>query len=206
MTVLFSNLAILRCVMRGRLHDQLIENVFFFRTKTTGSPDNEVLTDIRTHTWDLLKEDISSEYLCESFTLQELYPTMRDPTELVVEQNASLAGLANPTSVASVISLKTGLGGRRNRGRKYMAGLVKEESINSRIDSTRLASMQENWDAVAFWFRLANTSAYTEWGILHRSANGAPVPIAADSFVPITSVVVRSITGTMRTRIPGHGA
>lgn len=165
-----------------------------------------MLADIRTHTWDYMKLDLSAELLCESITLQELFPVMRDPEELSVAQNASLSGEACPTSVAAVISLKTGLGGRRNRGRKYVAGLVKDESINSRIDDTRLGSMQTQWDAVAFWFRPANASAYVDWGIIHRSSGGTPVPIDATNFVPITSVVVRSITGTMRTRIPGHGA
>lgn len=206
MTVLFSNLAICRAVLRMRLHQQLVENVFFFRTRVANSPSAEVLADIRTHTWDYIKADLSSELLLESITLQELYPTARDPEELVVGQNATLTAESCPSSVACVVSLKTGLGGRRNRGRKYVAGLAKDESINSRIDDTRLGSMQTNWDSVAFWFRAANSSAYVDWGLVHRSQGGTPVPIDATNFVPITSVVVRSITGTMRTRIPGHGA
>jgi hypothetical protein len=202
----YSDAAIVRAVLRMRLHGQLIENVFFLRTKNAGIPDNEIAASVRTEIWNRLNDEVSSELTCEAITVQEIFPNAKDPFELAVNEAGVLPDEAAPTAVAAVVSMKTGLGGRSNRGRKYIAGLQRTNIDQSRIDAGRLASMQGTFDLMQAFFNAGNNLSNLTWGIFHRTKNGQPVPLSANSYTPVTSVNVQPFTGTMRSRLPGHGA
>lgn len=203
---LYSNAAIVRSVIIQRLHNQLVENVFYFRTKNADIPDSEIATTIRNEVWRHFDDNISAEVTCEAITVQELFPVARDPYELAVGEVGAQEGDAMPAANAVVVALKTGLGGRRNRGRKYIAGYKADDTENSRLIDTALAATQADWDTINTFFQVGNSLSNLTWGVVHRSLAGAPVPLTADSYVPITSVVVRPVIGTMRSRLPGHGA
>lgn len=202
----YSDAAIIRGVVKGHLHGQLIENVFFFRAKNAGIPDFEIAATVRDKVVNYMQQSVSEQMVFESNTVQEIFPVMRDPFELVYTRGGLQVGEAAPSLVAGIVSLKTGLGGRRNRGRKYVAGLLRDNIDSSLIDVGRVASMQSEWETINSWFQVGNALSNLTWGILHRSFNGAPVPVDANSYVPITSVVVQRIAGSMRTRRPGRGA
>lgn len=203
---LYSNLAIVRAVIMQRLHQQLVENVFHFRTKNADIPDNEIAATIRNECWRRFNDNISAEVTCEAITVQEIFPVARDPFELAVGESGEQEGDAMPPANAVVVALKTGLGGRRNRGRKYVAGYRQDQTENGRLIAGTLAATQADWDAINQFFQQGNGLSNLTWGIVHRMNNGAPVPLAADSYVPITSAVVRPIIYTMRSRLPGHGS
>ena len=202
----YSDAAIIRAVVRGRLHGQLIENVFFLRAKNAGIPDNEIAATVRDKIVNEMQKSVSEEMVFEANTVQEIFPVARDPFELTYTRAGLQVGLAAPSLVAAIVSLKTGLGGRRNRGRKYVAGLLRDNIDQSIIDAPRVASMQTEWGAINSWFAASNNLSNLTWGIVHRTLNGAPVPLSADSYVPITSIVVQNVAGSMRTRRPGRGA
>lgn len=202
----YSDAAIIRGVVSGHLHGQLVENVFFFRAKNAGIPDNEIAATVRDKVVDQLNNDVSEQMVFERVKVQEIFPVMRDPFELPINMAGVQAGEAAPSLVAGIVSLKTGLGGRRNRGRKYVAGLLRDNIDLSLIDQARVDSMQVSWNSINSWFAADNNLSNLTWGILHRTLNGAPVPLSADSYVPITSVVVQRVAGSMRTRRPGRGA
>jgi hypothetical protein len=203
---LYSNAAIVRAVLMMRLHNQLVENVFHFRTKNADIPDSEIATTIRNEVWRHMDDNLSAELTCESITVQEIFPVARDPYELAVGEVGAQEGDSLPTANAVVVALKTGLGGRTNRGRKYVAGYRADDTENSRLIDTSLAATQADWDTINTFFQVGNSLSNLTWGILHRRHAGAPVPLSADSYVPITSVVVRAPLGTMRSRLPGHGS
>jgi hypothetical protein len=203
---LYSDAAIVRAVVKAHLHGQLIENVFFLRTKNANIPDNEIAATVRDKILNYMQQSVSDEYVAFGVTVQEIFPVKRDPYELALTRAGLQVGLAAPSLVAAIVSLKTGFGGRRNRGRKYVAGLLRDNIDQSIIDAPRVTSMQSEWDSINSWFQQSNNLSNLTWGILHRTLNGAPVPLDANAYVPITSVVVQSIAGSMRTRRPGRGA
>lgn len=202
---LYSNAAIVRAIVKMRLHGQLCENILHLRTKNALIPDNEIAATVRDQYWRALNDEISEEVTCETVSVQEIFPTPTDPFELAVAEVGAQVGNAIPTSVAAVVAMKTGLGGRRNRGRKYIPGLLMSNCENSVIDDARFASLQAVMNNINSWFQQGNALSNLVWGVLHRRAAGAPVPLDAAAFVPVTSVILRRVLGTMRSRIPGHG-
>lgn len=201
-----SNAAILRVVVKMTMHSQLVENVWYVRTKNAAIPESEVITTIRDNIWRKINQNISGDVTCDAISIQEIFPVHQDPYEEAIGEDGQLEGEALPTEVAAVVALKTGLGGRRNRGRKYIAGLVPGDTSQSRIISTRFDALQSDLNEIKNFFLASNSFSNLEMGIVHRSLAGAPVPLTADSFVPVNNIILRQILGTMRTRIPGHGA
>lgn len=202
---LYSDAAIVRAVVKMTLHGQLCENVIHLKTRNADIPDNEIAATVRDKYWRLLNDEVSEQVTCDSISVQEIFPNAKDPFELAVAEVGAQVGDAIPTSVAAVVAMKTGLGGRPNRGRKYIPGLLMTNCENSRIDDARFASLQAVMENINAWFQTAQAQSNLWWGILHRRLNGQPVPLGANSFVPVTSVLLRRILGTMRSRIPGHG-
>jgi len=201
----YSNAAIVRAVVKGLMHEQLIENVYMLRTKNAGIPDSEIAATVRDKIVNQMMPNFSVEYVVNTVSVQEIFPTPTDPFELAVSIDGDSEGEPLPTFNAVVVALKTGLGGRRNRGRKFYAGMSAGEVDNSRITSTRLSALQADVDAINSWFAAGNSLSNLTWGIVHRQLNGTPVPLSADSYVPITSAIVRPVLGTMRSRKIGHG-
>lgn len=202
----YSNAAIVRAICKYRMHEQLIENIWHFRTRNAGIPDNEIALTIRNEVVRRFLPRQSDDITCEAISVQEIFPTARDPYELNVGEVGAQEGASIPTAMAVVVSQKTGFGGRRNRGRKYFAGLIESDEENSRISNTAKGEWQGALNLVSAFFAESNAQSNLSLGIVHRSLNGQPVPLAADSFVIITSQTVNSVLGTFRTRIPGHGA
>lgn len=203
----YSDHAIVRTVLRGRLHGQLCENVWYLRTKVANSVDENIaINDARDHIWNAIKPNVSNEYLLEVITVQEIFPNPTDPYLLIVNATGTLDGPAIPTLVAAVISLKTGFGGRRNRGRKYIAGLLRDEVDNSRVDDVRVNGLSAAAGSIVNWFLPTNALAFTELGIVHRRLNGQPVPLSNDSFVNVTLAYCNPFLGSMRSRNIGHGS
>lgn len=205
MAILYSDAAIIRAVIYQTLHFQEVQNVYFVRAKNASIPGNEILLTIRDEIARRWKPVQSSQLTIDRITIQELYPVARDPEELAVAEVGAVATNAVPTGMAVVASQKTGLGGRSNRGRKYIAGLTEDDHENSRINPDRIDEWQAQATAIQNFFAAGNASSNLIMGIVHRSSGGAPVPIGAGSFVNMTSLTVKSILGTMRSRLPGHG-
>lgn len=205
MAVLYSNLAIIRVVIYHTLHFQECQNRYYVRTKNADIPGNEILLTIRDEVWRRWKPVLSSQVTCDRITIQELHPVARDPEELAVAELGAIATNAVPTGMAVVVSQKTGLGGRHNRGRKYIAGITEDDHENSRINPDRIDEWQAAADTIKNFFLASNASSNLVMGIV-KNAGGTPrPPIAAGDFVPQTSLIVKSVLGTMRSRLPGHG-
>lgn len=198
--------AIIRAVCIGSLDSQLVENVYHLKAKNAGIPDNEIAATVRDKIVTQLQPNFCDELVFTAVTVQEIFPTPRDPYELAINIAGGQAGDPLPSFNAGVCALKTGLGGRRNRGRKYYAGLLNDDITASRIITSRLGALQIDMDAINSWFAAGNGLSNLTWGIVHRQLNGAPVPLAANSYVPITSAVFRDVVGTMRSRKIGHGS
>lgn len=201
----YSNAAIVRAVCRYTLDGQLVENVWTLRTRNAGIPDSEIALSVRNEIVRRLLPRQTDELTCDIISVQEIFPTPTDPYELAVAESGAIEGDPLPTAMAIVVAQKTGFGGRRNRGRKYIAAIPEADVEASRLTAGRLADWQSAVDLITAFFAPGNALSNLDLGILHRVSGGAPVPLAAGSFVQVTSQIVRSVLGTMRSRIPGHG-
>lgn len=202
----YSNAAIVRVIIKYRMHGQLIENIWHVRTRNVGIPDEEIAITCRDNIVRRLLPRQSDDITCESLSVQEIFPTPTDPFELNVGEVGAQEGASIPSAMAVVMSQRTGFGGRRNRGRKYFAGLIESDEADSRISATAKGEWQGAVDLITNFFKESNALSNLSLGIVHRSLGGNPVPLAAGSFVIVTSQTINSVLGTFRTRIPGHGA
>lgn len=201
----YSNAAIVRAIAYYTLDSQLVENVWILRTRNAGIPDSEIATSFRNEVVRRFLPRQTDELTCDRVSVQEIFPTPTDPFELAVAESGAIEGDPLPTAMALVMAMKTGFGGRRNRGRKYIAAVPEADVEASRLTSARLADWQGAADLIAAFFAAGNALSNLDLGILHRVNAGAPVPLTADSFVRVTSLIIRPVLGTMRSRIPGHG-
>jgi hypothetical protein len=206
MAILIPANAIHRVTIKYHYDLQLVENVYWIQSHVNNTNLDTIALDMRdliVRKWQQVQKDTC---VCESVIVQEVLPAPLDPFERSVGEAGLQTGDGLPQVMAVVASLKTGLGGRRNRGRKYIAGVLSAHEVAGRLEATAQGTWQAKADGIYQAFRPFDTVSNYTMGIMHRSLGGAPVPIAVENFVPVTQIFVQSILGTMRSRIPGHGA
>lgn len=204
MAILIGIESILRVTLEAQLHGQRCLNVFHFMNQTEMTDaaiediiNNRLLGEIAAYQ--------SDEVLWTLITVQSLWPVLTEGYQEAKSYPGGTAGEALPPANAGIVSMRTGFGGKRNRGRKYIFGLGMNNVTNGEIDSTFLATIQGRWDTMQASFGPTGTEPLL-WGILHKTFNGNPVPINASAFVGCSQVIVRRGFGTMRSRLPGHGS
>lgn len=111
-----------------------------------------------------------------------------------------VGGAPLPNSVAFCVQLRSSMGGRSYRGRKYLSG----HTILTADGNTAKAPYLANVQTVLTALRAGLTGASFVWGVLSRWHDHAPR--AAGTFVPIISTPVTDATlDSQRRRLPGRG-
>jgi len=200
---------VVQVVIKGRINSQETNNVLHFGTNTVNPAYLQLLLDII----DCLRTNramFSDAFTVEKLTARELYPVPLDEIELTPSPALVGSGLpALPTFNAALISLSTGLGGRSNRGRLFMPGVISNDVSNSKISATGLAKWQafitcmigkfvgaaDNVDAVPF-----------NWVVLSRKKSGVNYATAGDAVARVRSAQIKDVVATMRSRKLGVGS
>lgn len=191
--------SILRVVVHYLLDNQECENVFYITNHADSTL--EAMEDVCNNNLLNYFNDLSNEIAVTSQSVQSLSPLHTDPYEEAKAFNGGDLFAALPVANACIVSLKTGLGGRHNRGRKYLAGIPQQDVDNSRLTEDKRAEMQTTWNAINAYFGVGGSGLAT-WGVYH---NAGTVAAPSHVFVGINSAIVRPTLGTMRSRLPGHG-
>lgn len=192
--------SIIKYTIKGLLDGQETNNIFHLRLKADSTL--ELIEDyLNNNLLGQFFDELSNEYECTSVSVQSIFPVLTDPYEEAKAFAGSDAFAALPVANACIVSMKSGLGGRTKRGRKYLAGIVAQKVDDSRLTEAMRLGLQNEWDGMNAKFKEGGIGELT-WGILSSKPAGAPI---GDRFVPVNSVIVRPILGTMRSRLPGHG-
>jgi hypothetical protein len=191
--------SILRIVINSLLDQQLVENVFYITNHAASTL--EAMENVVNNNMLNFYNDLSNEIACTSVSVQSLSPVHTDPYEEAKAFNGGDLFAALPVANAAIVSMKTGLGGRHNRGRKYLAGIPQQDVDNSRLTEDKRLEMQTTWNNMNNYFGADGIGEAT-WGIYHREG---VAPNFNHVFVAVNSVIVRPILGTQRSRLPGHG-
>jgi hypothetical protein len=129
-----------------------------------------------------------------------------DPLEAFdgpVEVQGDRAGDPLPPQVSPLISWRTGLIGRRNRGRTYLPAPVENDQVAGELSVTYLEGMQNVADSM---IALSN-GLVTAWQLVIYGAPNPDVdPPLAENIVPVTSAVMRRDLATQRRRRIGTGS
>lgn len=103
---------------------------------------------------------------------------------------------ALPNSIAMVVSHRSGLAGRSNRGRSYLTGLPEEYLTGNTWSTTATGAARTAFLAFSVGLQ---TDGYAHV-ILSRQRNKLPLPVP--EMVPVVGYVVDTRVDTQRRRIP----
>lgn len=184
-----------------------------------GVPDEIICTlGVREQTGDLEQSDLDDvrdawvanivPMLSDLMTFEKV--VARDAGGVFLESFDGTAGASSsqflPVSNAVIVEKRTGVSGRRNRGRMYLpvAGDASTDSAGV-VDGTALAGIQTNMDGLQTDIETAMGAAPGGMYILHSKGWDGAVEPADPGNAPaptlITSFVAKSLIGTQRRRI-----
>jgi len=192
------NPSVARVVLNVQRDTRKFANVFHM-TRT----DNAVLniTDLEAMTAALAEwwTDNYRTTVIDIVVSESAVATKLDPDDPIQDQNFfSAAGTVaspapRPGNVTAVMSWRTGLAGRKHRGRSYHVGVDGDQILTTdNLVGFYLAQLT----AAATEFLTILTIAGLKAVIFHR---------VDDSFTDVTGVVVDQLVDSMRTRLAGRG-
>lgn len=202
------------CRIVGRLHGGACINVFHLAT-------NEVIND-QSNLDDLLLQlaqamlecavdtllpAVTSDYELVQCDAKRIFPVQSDPIVATAPPNS--VGQRGPTSVsfaASLVNLRTGGGGRRGRGKKFLPPPGEADISTSEIDNATLLLIAAFLTCLAGKFLGANPSTFWILGIYSKTTDKELGHDFNDSFRIVTSLNPVAQLATMHSRKVGVGA
>jgi hypothetical protein len=200
---------VVEITVKGRLHNQETNNVWHFGTNTVNPNYIQLMLDIIDclRVWRAM---FSDQLTIEKLTARELFPVPLDEIEHTPNPALVGSGLpALPSFNAALITLSTGLGGRSNRGRKFMPGVIGNDVSSGRISATGLAKWQSFITCMIGKF-ISNTANVDDVPfhlcVLSRKNAGVNYATAGTAAVPVKAMQIKDVVATMHSRKIGVGS
>lgn len=199
--------------INGTIHGQQTVNVLNFATNSVildaGALDTLLLqlaVALLECVETTLLDAVTIDWKAVSVDAKRIYPATSDP--IVATADPFSTGTLPTTSVSfasTLLSLRTGAGGRRGRGRMFLPPPGEANILNSGVDSTTLAAIAAFAACVATKF--LGVSATTDWrlGVLSRVTAGPTLAAFDTGFRQVTSLNPVANMACMRSRKVGHG-
>lgn len=203
-----------QCRIIGEIHGQQTVNVLHFATNDTIADEGELDTILLALAAAMLDcvittllPAVTSDWKAVKCDARRISPSPSDP--IVATADAGSVGELSASSVSfasSLVSVRTGGGGRRGRGRIFLPPPGEAEVSASAIDSGTLTLITAFLTCVAGKFM--GTGATTPWrlGILSRKQLSGIGGTFDGSFRLATSLNPVADLAVMRSRRKGHGA
>lgn len=196
-----------------QLHAQTIQNGYYFTNASEYDSINLAndMTTLVSQFQNLILPHIkvmqSQELVHRSIVATSVVPREGSIVETILETSqGSQVEQSLPSYCAAVLTLRSGLGGKSNRGRSYYAGICESFSSSSRLDGNTLAQLQNVGNQLLAFFGPSSGSSPFRYVIFSRKAQGDGLSNNASLWHrPVTQTVARSILGTQRHRKLGIG-
>lgn len=200
--------------IHGTIHGQQTVNVLNFGTNAAildGPALDVLLLELAAALLDCalttLLPAVTIDWTLVSCDAKRIYPTPSDP--IVSTAPANSVGGKSVTSVsfaASLLSLRTGGGGRKGRGRLFLPPPGEAEMLQSGIDAGTMTAIAAFAACLAGKFLGGSPTTSWRLGVLSRKTAG-PTNSAFDTgFRVLTSLNPVANCAVMRSRRKGHGA
>lgn len=198
-------------VVSGIIHGQQTKNVWNMAKAGAPVVDNinemiALATSVRQSFRDAGFQCISNSWSMEKVTAKLLYPVQSD--EGIVFGEATDVGSAPEAKVSfesALFHVRTGKGGRTNRGRFFLPGVPATYIDDSRLTSAALTSYLLFRDELISAFGPAVGPDFYRLGVLSRKTLGNPPASYAAAFKWMTNLEVSGIVAVTRSRRIGHG-
>jgi len=202
-----------QCRIIGEIHGQQTVNVMHFATNDAILDEGEldtILLALATAMLECVVETllpaVSSDWKVVQCDARRIYPTPSDP--ILATADAGSVGELSASSVSfasSLVSVRTGGGGRRGRGRVFLPPPGEAEVSSSAIDAGTLALITAFCACVAGKFM--GVGATTPWrlGVYSRKNDSETGGTFDNSFRLATSLNPVANLAVMSSRKKGHG-
>lgn len=146
---------------------------------------------------------ITAQQVCGAVPLRAIV----EETEVVGSRVGTLASGSDfaPPHEAAVVSIRTGLSGKSRRGRSYIGGLLDDNMSSGVLAAPYIALLNTYYAALLATFGVGGTSGSYLWAIHSRTLAAVPGTQCQDSSALVSTFIIRSEVGTMRSRKIGHG-
>lgn len=197
------------------LHGQTIQNGFYFTNKnswdtTANGHETKLKSLIARFILSIVPKFAliqNNQVAYRTVIGTVLYPKDGAQAETIFESGGGAQPNESlPSYVSGVLTLRSGYGGKSNRGRLYVGGIGEDNHTASRVDAYTLTALQNLGDELLTSFGPVGTFSGNSYVIYSRklglSEGGLYLPIGC---IPVTATQARSVLGTQRHRMIGIG-
>lgn len=198
----------------GELHGSITNNVFHFGTDEVVSDEGSLDTVIQQLAEAMLECAISAllPVVSQDWKLlrceaTRVFPVRADPFIATAPENS--VGELGPTSVsfaASLLNLRTGIGGRRGRGKKFLPPAGEANITASELDAGMLALLAAFAACVAGKFMGASPTTFWHLGIYSRVDGGTKFQNFNTGFRVVSSINPQQVVARCGSRKKFVGA
>jgi len=186
---------------------QLCENVLNFRERSPGKTNAQIDNDIN-----LFINQIAQIQASDTTYLKPMWKRMTPVafdesfTTLTGATQGAIGGGSTNSTIALVITERTGVAGGRHRGRMYIGGIPAAwVNPNTLFGAGVAAANTFVADYLSVFDDAAGTSLHLACGI-YSKITGGTMPYTLAGWQPCTSLVVQALFGTQRRRRIGVGS
>lgn len=208
--------AAFRVKIVGRIHGQTTNNVLHFRAmiadlvtpESNNSLLQQLLTAIMECVIDTLLPAVTTDWTFIRSEAQMLLPQVTDPIESTAQGNLTGARTnSNVSFCASLVNLRSGVGGRRGRGKIFLPPGGDLDMTNS-VLSDDLTDLLEAFLLCMFGKFVGPTKTTPfEWGVLSRKdMEGVTGANAFDAIRPIVNAAPNQVAAKIGSRKLGSGS
>jgi len=198
----------------GKLHGQDCINVLHFATNTQINDPQaaaQLLTALAVAmlqcAFDNLRNAVTSDYTLTKVEASQIYPAPGDVIEKAPD-NATVGQLspASHSFAASLVQIRTGMGGRSKRGRFFLPPVGETETANSLITQGAMDQITAFLNCVAGKF--IGNGATEQWrlGVLSRKVLAGNINNFNNAFTEALTLVPTNVVAKMGSRKIGHGS
>lgn len=198
----------------GEIHGQTAVNVWHFATNIVGwdNPQsaNDALVALATAMLDCFVTNllpiISSDFRLIGAAAKGIHPDLKEP--VVVAAPANSFGGGDPTNnsfTAILVNLRTGQGGRRGRGKKFLPPPGDDALVSSNVDGPTLIAVGTFLACVAGKFLGANPTTDWRLGVLSKTDLKAAGGSFDNAFRIVTTMTPSIDQAVMTSRRKGRG-
>lgn len=192
-------MSIFRITLTGFLFGQTIQNVLHFDNVDGALTEAQAATEMSTQWLQQIKTIQITSFTWSLINVQNVSTLPRPSAYNLPVNIAGTQAASNPITVflAHVIRLRTGLSGRKGRGRIYIAGPSSGEMANGILTAASIAK----WETILNVLRgryLINGSTQLRLGVFHRAELGGTITACSE-------MTVAPVPGVQRRRNVGVG-
>lgn len=189
------------------LADQDVVNSLYFQRGSAWNTANATI--LAQDVWDWWVVNIKP-FLASALALNQIRVTdMTSSTGFVLDfvdsggpASGTSAAEPLPNNVACVVSFKTGLRGRANRGRVYLAGFIGDSIVGNNWVNAVTSGLVTSFETLQ---ASVVTASYAAVHVVYSCQDiGSPAALAGVA-TPITSYIVNPVAASQRRRLPGRG-